>query len=156
MSRPEAGSFPAGVQPLDHTADIGLALNAASLPDLFHLAAAGMMVFVLQRDDASNANPDTPPKEGASEPQVIRLELDADDTALLLADWLRELLFLIESRGLCYDSTFFAELNQRTLRANVTVRRCPTAVREIKGVTYHGLHVEHTTHGWHAQVIFDV
>lgn len=153
MTRPgddAAARFPPGAEPLDHTADIGLRLEAASLTDLFHTAAAGLTAFLVDPDA---------PAENADAPQAERTEeigLEEPDTAMLLAAWLRELLFLTQSTGLCYVGAEFLELEANRLRARVRLGPPAGSLREIKGVTYHGLEAAPTPRGWQAQVIFDV
>jgi SHS2 domain-containing protein len=144
--------FPPGVRPLDHTADIGMTVQAASLPALFQAAAGGLMAF-LQQDDAAAVRVPVP----VSAPgESVSLDLNAEDPALLLVAWLRELLFLVEARGRCYRQARFSRLQETSLRATVEVGPCAGLLREIKGVTYHGLEVASDAQGWHARVIFDV
>jgi len=140
-------AFPPGVRPLDHTADIGMTVEADSLAELFDLAARGTMAFLAGEDGGG----------GPGEASEESITLEARDAGLLLVAWLRELLYLAESRGLCYRRSSIEELGETRLRARVHVVPCPAAVsREIKGVTYHGLAVEAKSDGWTARVIFDV
>ncbi len=136
-----------GVRAIDHTADLGLDLAAPDLAGLFRRAAAGMEALV--------AGPERPVPQAADMPEV-RLALDAPDVALLLADWLRELLYLRQVRGRAFRDADFARLGERELDARVHTAPAPAAVREIKGVTYHGLRAERTGGAWRARVIFDV
>ncbi len=136
-----------GIRAIDHTADVGLELTAPDLAGLFRRAAAGMEALV------SGAGPAAPAE--ASAPQV-RLALEAPDLAVLLADWLRELLYLRQVRGRAFMEAEFARLGERELDAHVRTAPAPPAVREIKGVTYHGLEVRRAGTGWRARVIFDV
>jgi SHS2 domain-containing protein len=136
-----------GVEPLDHVADIGLRVRAASLAKLFDRAARGMMALL--RDGAAQSEP------VADEEREITGE--ADDVAALLVLWLRELLYLRVVDGFDYCRAAFDVLDEQHLRARVrgvTDPRPPA--REIKGVTYHALAVEQRDGDWHAQVIFDV
>ncbi len=136
-----------GVRTIDHTADVGLDLVAPDLAGLFRRAAAGM--------EALLAGPERALPEAAGMPEV-RLELDAPDVALLLADWLRELLYLRQVRGRAFVDADFARLGERELDARVRTGPAPVSVREIKGVTYHDLRAERTGGAWRARVIFDV
>jgi SHS2 domain-containing protein len=143
-----ADGFPEGVHPLDHTADIGMDIRADSLPQLFCNAALGLAAF---------ACPPRAPMADVALRSVETVQLQADDAALLLAAWLRELLYFMETRQLCFVDAIFPELGPRALDARVTLAPCPTAIREIKGVTYHELEIRAEPDGsfW-ARVIFDV
>ncbi len=136
-----------GIRVVDHTADIGLDLVAPDLAGLFRRAAAGMEVLIAG-----------PGLERAAEPGApeVRLELDAPDVALLLADWLRELLYLRQVRGRAFVDADFARLGERALDARVRTLAAPAPVREIKGVTYHDLRAQRAGGQWRARVIFDV
>ncbi|NIP79499.1 MAG: archease, partial [Gemmatimonadetes bacterium] len=74
----------------------------------------------------------------------------------LLAAWLRELLFLHETRRSDYVGAAFDLLEGSALHARVRTEPARRAVREIKGVTYHELAVRRAGDGWKARVIFDV
>lgn len=147
---------PDGITFLDHTADVGLDVTAGTREELFHRAAVGMVALLRGRDDegdpAGAAGVDAGPDEPVG---PLSVELSADDDAGLLAAWLRELLFLHETRQVEYAGARFDRLTSTALEARVET--APAApVREIKGVTYHGLAAERTAVGWTARVIFDV
>lgn len=140
-----------GVRALEHTADVGIAVRAESLPQLFERAARGMSALIL--DEAPEA------RHRRREPSATErsIELDADDVASLLVLWLRELLYLQEVEDFAPLDVCFDELSERRLRARVGGSPAPgPPVRELKGVTYHGLAVERVDDGWRARVIFDV
>jgi len=155
-----------GIYALDHTADVGLELYAGSLPGLFERAAQGMLLLARGEDLGAPPEPIEAPAGGAddggaaagrSAPVARSLELRAADTALLLVDFLRELLWWYQSEQLAHIRSDFGELAGNRLAATVFLdpdSRPP--VREIKGVTYHGLAVERGEYGWHGRVIFDV
>lgn len=138
-----------GITFLDHTADVGLDVAAGTREELFHRAAAGMVALLRGHDDDGD-----PPMSVGSD-RTLTLELSADDDAGLLAAWLKELLFLHETRQVDYAGARFDRLTSTRLEARVETG--PAApVREIKGVTYHELAVQQTAAGWKARVIFDV
>lgn len=150
-----------GVTFLDHTADVGIDVTAPSLERLFHRAAVGMLALLRGLDDGPAPEPASVSAEGAAAGraapvETLTVELDADDVGGLLADWLRELLFLHETRHVDYARATFDELTERRLRARVETAPGPPVVREIKGVTYHELCAEPTDDGWYGRVIFDV
>ena len=138
--------LPPGVQLLDHTADVGLELEAPDLGALFVRAAAGAEALV-----------GPPPDFEAGLLETVAIRLEADDAALLLADWLRELLFLRQVRGRSFRDAHFNELTTTRLSARVRFSAAPAeAMREIKGVTYHGLEAVREGDSWRARIIFDV
>lgn len=141
-----------GVVFIDHTADVGIAVAAPSLDALFHSAALGMLALLRGEDDepGDGHRPQDPHREHAL------VGLTATALPSLLADWLREILFLHEIEHRDYVDAEFEALGPDALRARVRTAPSTGAVREIKGVTYHELAVERTGSGWEAQVIFDV
>lgn len=148
--RNAAVELPAGVRPIDHVGDIGIEVSAGSLEELFTRAAAGMIALTRERPERG------PPAAGAA-PMTREVEGAAGDVAELLVTWLRELLYLQEADGFSYASAEFPALDEHRFRARVRGRRAPRrALREIKGVTYHGLDVARRGDAWQARVIFDV
>ena len=158
---------PAGVTFLDHTADVGMDVEAPSLERLLDRAAAGMLALLRGEDDGGSAaawsdaartgrRAGSVDGTGGLGSRRHSLELEADDPAGLLAEWLRELLFLHEVRHLDYAAASFEILSPRRLSARVELEPARRPVREIKGVTYHEIGVWRTPDGWRARVIFDV
>lgn len=153
-----------GVREIEHTADLGMEVEAASLEELFQRAAAGMMALVRGGDESLDRPLDEPAEEpptASTSPTVrsVRIELDGDepDVATLLVRWLRELLYLQEVAGFVYRDATFERLDGSGLRASVRPQPDPAPqVRELKGVTYHGLAVERDGDRWRARVIFDI
>jgi len=78
------------VEVFDHTADLGLRIEADDLSDLFRTAAEGL--FDVITADRSTIRPRD------EEP----VELSADSTEQLLVDWLNELIFRVETRYAVY------------------------------------------------------
>jgi SHS2 domain-containing protein len=144
-----------GVTALDHAADVGLAVDGATLPELFQRAALGAMWLVLERDP-------TP-----APPETRTVELVEPDLPALLRAWLRALLFWEETEGFVVRdvSLSFAPAPLCATRdgqafglhgrVSGVMDRGPR-VREVKGVTLHGLRVERVGESWSGRVIFDV
>ncbi|NJD20719.1 MAG: archease [Gemmatimonadetes bacterium] len=153
-----ADSVPPGVLFLDHTADVGLDLTASTLAQLFTRAALGMGCLISGGERAGVARRVAPSEPPGAEPlSDRRVSLSADDLAALLREWLRELLHWHEVEGLALRAATFDVLTERRLEAVVTL--APAAfepVREIKGVTLHGLRAERRGGRWAGRVIFDV
>lgn len=131
----------------EHTADLGLRIEAASLPELFADAARGLTSVLVDNIEAIQ-----PRDEEIIE--LSGLELD-----YLLFDWLNELLFRFESRQKLYRD-FEVHLTDGQLRAIVRGETCdPTRHRlahEVKAITYHELRVEQTNGVWRAELIVDI
>lgn len=133
-----------GVTALDHTADVGLEVEADTLPALFLRAGRGMLHLILEG----------PAPEGVEE---RRVQVEGDGVDSLLRNWLRELLYLHEVEGFALTDVTFHRLDPGALEATVRGGPDPSPpAREIKGVTLHGLRAEETSNGWFARVIFDV
>jgi SHS2 domain-containing protein len=158
--RGQAPEICAGVRAIDHTADVGIEVRAVTLEELFDRAAHGAFALVAGEDDMEgNSDRRTSHKadSAVAERERRELELASDDVAGLLASWLRELLFFHEVGGLSYAGARFDTLDEHRLRATVDLTRdARIPVREIKGVTYHGLEASRDAQGWRARVIFDV
>lgn len=84
------------------------------------------------------------------------IALSADDAALLLVLWLRELLYLHQVESLAYRGVDFDALSERRVSARVRLGSAGQAIREIEGVTYHEVEVAREGAGWRARVVFDV
>jgi len=165
-----------GVEELEHTADVGLRVEASSVEQLFHRAAAGT-VRLVQGDPSDRGDHGTGAREGAgsqgggSELRSVEIRLP-DEAGVdgpkaragsaaaferLLAHWLREVLYLLEAERFLYGGATFDRLEPDHLEATVRGNdSAPPGVREIKGVTYHGLAVRRTGDRWTAQVVFDL
>ncbi len=131
----------------DHTADIGLRIEAATLEELFVDAARGLMSLLVENIDAV-------------QPTLTEtIQLTGTETDYLLFDWLNELLFRFETRGMLFCE-FNVRLNEQVLEA--TIRGEPfersrhRMAHEVKAITYHGLSVEQTDNGWSVELVLDI
>lgn len=154
-----------GVREIEHTADLGMTVQADTLEALFRRAASGMMELVRANEEERGTETEQRPRgrENAARaddtPPIrdIAIDLRRGDVATLLVRWLRELLYLQEVEGFVYGDADFERLEESGLRALVTGRPRPRPqIRELKGVTYHGLEVEREDGRWRARVIFDI
>ncbi len=138
---------------IEHTADLGLEVEASTLEELFVAGAHGMTGVLLGDEDGAC---DRRLGEGAEWREV---RLAAPDRDALLVDWLRELLFIQISEGLLFAAAEIGELGDERLVARVAF--APPASdslveRELKGVTYHDLRIGQRGDGWFARVVFDL
>jgi hypothetical protein len=76
---------------IDHTADVGLEVEAPSWEELFAQVAEGFYALCL------GGAPSLPPEGPAGRARVLRLE--ALDLEELVVSWINELIFILESEG---------------------------------------------------------
>ena len=136
-----------GFEILEHTADAGIVVHAATLDDLFARSALGM--YAVMTDTAC---------VGDRTSREVRIE--AADAEHLLVAWLLELLFLTEAEHLLF-SRFDVRIEGNALRGTAHGEPLDAERHEvgaiIKGVTRHLLDVRQEPDGsWRATVLFDV
>lgn len=131
----------------DHTADLGLRIQAADLNTLF--AEAGRALF-----SALVENPDS-----ITPRQELDITIAGTDREYLFFDWLKELLYRFEVGHLLLGR-FSVNVGTDGLQAIVWGEpfdpQRHELSHEVKAITYHGLRVEQTPDGWLAEVIVDI
>jgi SHS2 domain-containing protein len=133
-----------GFEVLAHTADAGVRAWGPSRESLFTAAAQGLYALALTR----RARP-------GQDSVAFRVAGENDED--LLVHFLRELLFLLDARGLAA-----AELVLQFAPGNLDVRgnfgRMFSADRrrEIKSPTYHQLQVRQVEGQWTTEIYFDL
>ncbi|NIT37400.1 MAG: archease [candidate division Zixibacteria bacterium] len=134
---------------IEHTADAGVEIGAASREELFVLGARALYQLVLDYDAVG----------GELE---RRLELAASNFPELFHAWLAELLYLLDAEGLVFKK-FGLAFGRRDTKLAATLwgeeidveRHRPHG--EIKNVTYADFAVERERDGtYRARVIFDL
>jgi len=132
---------------IDHTADIGIAVTASSVGELFETAAHAMFEQIA----------DTRALTGWRRTRLTVSGIDRED---LMINWLRELLFLWNGRQYLLKQARIENMANTELTARIWYdpfdRQTHEILNDIKAVTYHGIRVEKTDAGWTATVIFDV
>ncbi len=137
-----------GYEVIEHTADLGIRIWAPDLDALFAQAAAALVAVMGE----------------ATGPYVHReqIALDAPDREALLVDWLSEILFLFEARGVAPGEVEVKIAAGQPWRLTATVRG-PDAAEgfsqhgpQVKAVTYHALEVRDSPGGVEARVYLDV
>lgn len=134
---------------------MGFRVEASSLEELFAGAARGLASVLLGSDPGEGDGEPTASAEGGPE----RWSLSRPDMERLLVAWLRELLHRAQAEGRLPARTAVRLRDGPSLSADVwwdPARRSDDLVREIKGVTYHGLAIEERDDGWRARVVLDV
>lgn len=132
----------------EHTADLGLRIRSATLPELF--AEAGQALFELTVENYDAVQPT----------QAHTIELTNPQRDLMFFDWLNELLYLYDAKHLLL-ARFEVAITGDHLRATVygeprdDQKHQPD--HEVKAITYHQLKVEQQPDGsWLAEVIVDI
>jgi SHS2 domain-containing protein len=131
---------------LAHTADIRLEAHGANLEDFFINAARGLTALISSNKKLTS-NSD------------VEISLEADSAEELLIDWLRELLFLHQTRKLAMIKVQMITLSENDLRAKISFgidQADDEPPFEIKGVTYHGLSIVKESEGYLARIVFDI
>jgi len=126
---------------VEHTGDLEVELEAASEGGLFEAGFEALRELLAGEEAGARLE--------------IPVELTSADRASLLADWLGELAFLAETRGIVPEHLADLELEPGGLRATVegSVGWPPHLV---KGATYHRLRLERVGGRWLARVVLDV
>jgi SHS2 domain-containing protein len=142
-----------GFEEIDHTADVGLRVRAASLEGLFRQAALGLAALLT--DPAA-----LEAREG------IRVEVRGIDLEELMVGWLNELLYRFETERRI--AVAFPELSIERegegyrLRAAASTGRWDPARHPagaaVKAATYHGLQIAASPDdgGYAVTLVFDV
>jgi SHS2 domain-containing protein len=131
----------------EHEADVGLLLEGADGPDLF--ATAGLALFDLVCD-----------LQAVEERESYELTGEAEGVEALLVDWLNDLVYLFEARGVVCKRFAFGSWSETSYAAEAfgepadETRHAPRDL--VKAATYHGLVVRPTEEGLEARVILDV
>jgi SHS2 domain-containing protein len=131
----------------EHTADVGIRVRAAELPELFADAARGMFSLMVPNLDEVRGS------------QSLAFSLEDDPPEALLRRWLAELLYVFHVRRLVF-ARFDVALRPGGLTATAWGEPIDPARHqldvEIKAVTWHGLKLERQAEGWLAEVIVDI
>jgi SHS2 domain-containing protein len=131
----------------EHTADLGLRVRAPDLDTLFTEAARALFSVIVEDLDSVQ------PRER------LDVRLPPDERALLLFDWLRQLLANFDARHLLF-SRFEVRVDEGGLTGTAwgepLDRERHVLDHEVKALTYHGLRVEQQGGGWLAEVIVDI
>ncbi len=131
----------------EHTADLGLRVRAADLDALFVDAARALTATVVENPE------DVEPRE------PVRIALGPEEPAMLLFDWLDELLYRFDTQRFV-GARFEVAVRDQRLEATVWGETLDPARHrpghEVKAITYHGLRVEREGDGWLAEAIVDI
>lgn len=133
----------------DHTADAGIRVRAATLPELIPPATAGLYACIGE----------LVPSGAARELRFERAASD-DGAAVLLRDYLQELLLLFEMEHRVADVVevfaFSSERLEVVLESRLVDEERSVYYREVKAVTYHELAIRAIEGGVEATLIVDI
>ncbi len=132
---------------LEHTADMGLEAQGGSLAELFSEAAQALREMLFG------------PATGREE-QTIHLRVTGQDQGELLVNWLNEILYLFEVRGIYPVSFSIERIDAHSVCGLVHGERFHPerhpVERVVKAATYHQLLVEKDGDEWRARVYLDL
>ena len=132
---------------LEHTADAGIVVHGADLPELFANAAVGMFTLMADLSDVREA-------------EEREITVEARDMETLLVRWLTELLYYLDAEEMLFKRFEIQELSERALRARAFGERIdPTRHRlhfGVKAVTRHLLQIQPEDGGYRATLLFDI
>jgi SHS2 domain-containing protein len=130
---------------LEHTADVGLAVEGDSLTEVFEVATRGLAeISGLWRPGRGDR---------------ISVEVHANDLGSLLVDWLSEVLYLHDARRALIGGVEVTMVAGHAAAGAVAFAPFDEETIEgvqIKAVTYHQLSVEKKSDVWRARVFFDI
>ena len=138
---------PDGVRFVEHTADIGLDVEAPSLEECFARAAAGLFSSFAEEAPAPG------------DERTIDVSLSATSLEELLVLWLEELLYRADADHLVFRAFKVEAVDGTSLRGQAAARVAGSqemAEPPVKGVTRHDLWVRQEGDTWRAHVILDV
>lgn len=126
---------------VEHTAELELEIEAPSEAAVFEEA---LIAFAELAGD------------GGDHAVTHELEVEAEESSMLLVEWLNELVYLSEAEQFVPARIASLELADGRLRATVEGHRGEPK-HLVKAVTLHRLALwQDDTAGWHARVVLDV
>ena len=135
-----------GHETFDHTADIGIRAWGNEFSEVFEESAKALFSVIV---DLDSVKPD----------QTIHLELTAESGEALFLKWLKELLFLFETKHILLKE-FKVDLIANQLKAKVAGEKLDNKKhslgREVKAVTLHQFKLAHEKARYLAEVILDI
>ncbi len=130
-----------------HTADICIEVNAKALRELFLNSATALTEQIVKTKKASKK-------------ETREIEIAAPDMDSLLIYWLQELLYNFYVHGLVYVDARIRVLTVKKLKVNAVFCRFRpekhVALREVKAVTYHNVHIKKMGGRYMVRIVLDI
>ena len=132
---------------IEHTADIGIEVEAADPGGVFTRSGLAMfdLMFGLQSVGRTLRKP---------------IRVTGENTEELLVAWLNELLYVYAVEQMVFSDFLDVRLEKCAFSATGLGEKFDpgkhSAAMEIKAATYHGMSVAHVEGRWTATIIFDV
>jgi SHS2 domain-containing protein len=143
----DAQSIQGRYSTIEHTADIGIAVEAPTIEDLFATGACAMFDLMV---DLSKVEPS----------QRADISLKADSLEDLFVTWLNELVFRADVNGMFFSRFEVESVTPDSIEASVWgepyKENTHRVGQNVKAATYHELKVVPIEGGWRATVILDV
>jgi protein archease len=127
---------------IEHAAELELAIDAPSREGVFEDALVAFAELTRHERDGG-------------EPAKHVVVVEAPDPETLLAEWLSELGYLVETADFVPERIDELALRPTSLWACVQGRRAGH-VAVVKAITYHGVELRREADGWHAHIVLDV
>ena len=137
---------------LEHTSELELHIDGPTETAVFEFALAAVAELATGHDSQAAGGADGK-REG--EPVVREVTAAGSDRATLLAAFLEELVYLLETDDLVPEGAEYLKLTGNCLTATVRGHRGRPR-HLIKGVTYHELMFAPSDHGFVARLVLDV
>lgn len=135
-----------GHETFDHTADIGIRAWGNEFSDVFEEAAEALFSIIV---DLKSVTPS----------QTLHLELSAENGEELFIKWLKELLFIFETKHLIFKE-FKVSLETTKLKAELSGEPLNNSKhilgREVKAITLHQFKLIQDKARYSAEVILDI
>jgi len=130
---------------LDHKADLKIKVFGKTKEELFENAMKGMFRAAKYQKDAK------------SKKLKVKIKIQSVDLVSLLVDFLSEILYLVETKKLVFESVKFKKFSENEIEAELIGRSLKRMGVHIKGVTYHDLEITREKEGfWRAKILFDI
>jgi SHS2 domain-containing protein len=132
---------------IEHTADVGIEVEAPSIEGVFALSGRAMFDLMFGLESVGK--------------QVTRdLSVTGEGADELMVAWLNELLYCYAVEGIIFSDFTDLKLDDRSFSAMGCGERFDPCKHqggmEIKAATYHNLSIVKKGERWRARVIFDV
>jgi SHS2 domain-containing protein len=132
---------------LEHTADIGLRAEGATICEMFEAAAEALMSIAIETGDVQPRSP-------------YPITATGENLGELLVNYLNEVLYWLDGRQVACGRFEVHRLTQEHVDATAwgeprDAQRHPARV-VVKGVTYHQLTITQTRGRWVAEVYLDI